>query len=148
AWEAAQLALGLAIPPLLAFHIVGTRFAHTLYGVTDSYARTVLSLWHLNPSAGARQTLVLLVAWAHGCIGIHFWLRLRSWYRPVAPVLYAVALLLPAVALLGFAQAGREAAKLAATPGFAEAVSGTTAAQRETLERIARALAVGYLLAI
>ena len=64
AWEAAQLALGLAIPPLLAFHIVGTRLAHTLYGVTDSYARTVLSLWHLNPSAGARQTLVLLVAWA------------------------------------------------------------------------------------
>jgi len=147
-WEAAQLGLGLAIPPLLVFHIVGTRLAHTLYDVTDSYARTVLSLWHLNPSAGWRQTLVLLVAWTHGCIGIHFWLRLRPWYRSIAPTLYAVALLLPAVALLGFAEAGREAAKLAATPGFAEAVSGTTAAQRDTLERIARALAVGYLLAI
>ena len=147
-WEAAQLGLGLAIPPLLVFHIVGTRLAHTLYDVTDSYARTVLSLWHLNPSAGWRQTLVLLVAWTHGCIGIHFWLRLRPLYRSIAPTLYAVALLLPAVALLGFAEAGREAAKLAATPGFAEAVSGTTAAQRDTLERIARALAVGYLLAI
>jgi len=147
-WEAAQLGLGLAIPPLLVFHIVGTRLAHTLYDVTDSYARTVLSLWHLNPSAGWRQTLVLLVAWTHGCIGIHFWLRLRPWYRSIAPTLYAVALLLPAVALLGFAEAGREAAKLAATPGFAEAVSGTTAAQRDTLERLARVLAVGYLLAI
>jgi len=147
-WEAAQLGLGLAIPPLLVFHIVGTRLAHTLYDVTDSYARTVLTFWHLNPSAGWRQTLVLLVAWTHGCIGIHFWLRLRPWYRSIAPTLYAVALLLPAVALLGFAEAGREAAKLAATPGFAEAVSGTTAAQRDTLERIARALAVGYLLAI
>jgi adenylate cyclase len=147
-WEAAQLALGLAIPPLLVFHIVGTRLAHTLYDVTDSYARTVLTLWHLNPSAGARQTLVLLVAWTHGCIGIHFWLRLRPWYRSAAPVLYGVALLLPAVALLGFAEAGREAAKLAATPGFAEAVSGTTAAQRDALERIARLLAAGYLAAI
>ncbi len=148
AWEATQLVLGLTIPPLLAYHIVGTRLAHTLYDVTDSYARTVLSLWHLNPSTGARQTLVLLLAWTHGCIGIHFWLRLRPWYRSVAPTLYAVALLLPAVALLGFAEAGREAAKLATTPGFAESLAGTTTAQRDTLERVARALAAGYLLAI
>jgi len=148
AWEAAQLALGLAIPPLLLFHIVGTRLAHSLYGITDSYARTVLSLWHLNPSAGARQTLMLLVAWTHGCIGIHFWLRLRPWYRLASPILYGVALLLPAVALLGFAEAGREAVKLAATPGFAESVMATTAAQREVLERIAWRLVTGYGLAL
>ena len=148
AWEAAQLTLGLAIPPLLLFHIVGTRFAHSLYGITDSYARTVLALWHLNPSAGARQALMLLVAWTHGCIGIHFWLRLRPWYRTASPILYAVALLLPAVALLGFAEGGREAAKLAATPGFAESVIATTPAQRDVLERIAWRLVTGYGLAL
>jgi adenylate cyclase len=148
AWEVAQLGLGLIIPPLLLSHIVGTRFAHTLFDITDSYARTVLSLWHLNPSAGARQILVLLVAWTHGCIGIHFWLRLRPWYRSMAPILYAVALLLPAVALLGFAEAGREAARLAATPGFAESVIATTPTQRTVLEEIAWRLVTGYVLAI
>jgi adenylate cyclase len=145
AWEAAQLVLGLAIPPLLVSHIVGTRLAHVTFDVTDSYARTVLILWHLDPWAGARQTLVLLVAWIHGCIGIHFWLRLRAWYPPAAPVLYAVALLLPAVALLGFASAGREAATLARTPGFTESVVATSAAERATLGSITTRLRWGYL---
>ncbi|HVQ75433.1 MAG TPA: hypothetical protein VMT79_07830 [Candidatus Binatia bacterium] len=37
AWEASQLLLGLAVPPLLAYHVVGTRLAHTWYGTIDSY---------------------------------------------------------------------------------------------------------------
>src|SRR5262245_33027994 len=145
AWEAAQLTLGLVIPPLLAFHIVGTRVAHSMFDITDSYARTVLSYWQLNPWAGARQTLVLLVAWTHACIGIHFWLRLRPRYPKVAPLLYAVAILLPALALLGFANAGREAAVLAKTPGFTESVINTSTAERAVLGRIAMRLFWGYL---
>ena len=148
AWEAAQLVLGLAIPPLLVSHIVGTRLAHTLFDVTDSYARTVLVLWHLDPWAGARQTLVLVVAWAHGCLGIHFWLRLRPWYGRAALTLYSVALLLPALALLGFAAGGREAEVLAKTPGFTESVIGTSAAEREALGRVTERLRGGYLLAL
>src|SRR2546421_271493 len=35
-WEAAQLALGLAIPPLLVTHIVGTRIAWQVYGVATA----------------------------------------------------------------------------------------------------------------
>ena len=148
AWEAAQLALGLAIPPLLVSHIVGTRLAHTMFDITDSYARTVLTLWLLDPWGGARQALVLLVAWTHGCIGIHFWLRLRPWYRPAALTLYSLALLLPALALLGFANAGREAAVLARTPGFTDSVIATSAAERATLGRISSTLRWGYLLAL
>jgi adenylate cyclase len=148
AWEATQLTLGLLIPPLLVTHIVGTRLAHTLFDITDSYGRTVLSLWHLDPWGGARQTLVLLIAWTHGCIGIHFWLRLRPWYRPAALTLYSVALLLPALALLGFANAGREAATLAKTPGFTESVINTSTAERATLGRISDRLRWGYLLAL
>jgi len=147
-WEAAQLALGLAIPPLLVSHIIGTRLAHTLYEVTDSYARTVLALWHVNPWGGARQALVLVVAWTHACIGIHFWLRMRPWYGHVAPTLYAVALLLPAVALLGFAIAGREVAALALTPGWADSVAGTSAAERAALARVADRIFWSYGLAL
>jgi adenylate cyclase len=50
----------------------------------------------------------------HGCIGFHFWLRLRPWYPRVAPIFLAFAVLLPVLALLGFAEAGREISGLMA----------------------------------
>ena len=90
AWEAAQLSLGLTIPVLLARHVVGTRMANLLYGQVDPYSRVALSLWHLRPDLGLRQSIVLLVAWTHGCIGIHFWLRLRPWYPRVRPLLFEI----------------------------------------------------------
>jgi adenylate cyclase len=107
-WEALQLTLGLCIPPLLAVHFVGTRLAYEWYGVDDSYAKIVLTLWKLSPGYGLRQSLLIVIAWIHGCIGLHFWLRLRPWYLRYVSVFFGVALLLPVLALLGFTQAGRE----------------------------------------
>ena len=69
------------IPLLLTAHLIGTRIAHESFGVTDSYSLIVLTLWAANPAQGVRQTITLVVAWIHGCIGIHFWLRFRPWYR-------------------------------------------------------------------
>ncbi len=126
AWEAAQLLLGLVIPPLLVSHIVGTRLAHEWFDVTDSYTRVVLALWELRPEAGARQAILLTVAWAHGCVGLHFWLRLKPWYPRVAPMLFGAALLVPLLALLGFAQAGREVSALARQPGWMETMLRAT----------------------
>lgn len=114
AWEALQLVLGLTIPLFLAAHIAGTRIAHELFGVKDSYALIVLSLWNVTPLNGVRQALLVLVAWIHGCIGLHFWLRLRPWYSRVIPIFFSAALLLPVLALLGFAEAGREISDLMA----------------------------------
>ena len=107
-WEALQLALGLCIPLLLATHFAGTRMAYEWYGVEDMYAKTVLTLWRQNPINGLRQGSLILIAWTHGCIGLYFWLRLRPWYPRYAAALYALALLMPVFALLGFVQAGRE----------------------------------------
>ena len=107
-WEALQLALGLCIPLLLATHFVGTRMAYEWYGIEDMYAKTVLTLWRQNPIIGLRQASLILIAWTHGCIGLYFWLRLRPWYPRYAAALYALALLMPVFALLGFVQAGRE----------------------------------------
>ena len=53
------------------------------------------------------QAVLLLVAWIHGCLGIHFWLRLKPFYPRVKGVLLSVAVLLPATALLGFYQGGQ-----------------------------------------
>jgi adenylate cyclase len=145
--EAAQLILGLAIPPLLISHIMGTRLAHAWFDVTDSYTRVVLNLWQLRPDLGARQALVLLVAWTHGCIGLHFSWRLRPSYPRLAPFLLAAAVLLPTLALLGFVQGGRQVAARAPTPAAAaeifRATGGPRAEERERLERTRDAILAG-----
>jgi adenylate cyclase len=104
-WEGAQLALGLAIPPLLIAHIAGTRLTWTLLDHHIDYERVVGLLWSSEWSV-AKQSLLLLVVWAHVCVGLHYWLRLRQWYQNAQPLAFAVALLLPALALAGFASAG------------------------------------------
>ncbi|HEY5598513.1 MAG TPA: adenylate/guanylate cyclase domain-containing protein [Kiloniellales bacterium] len=120
AWEAAQLGLGLAIPPLLALHILGTRVANAAFGVDDSYTYVLLVYFVSSPILGAKQILVMLVAWLHGCIGLHYWLRLRRWYARALPYLYGSALMLPALALIGFFDGGRNVARLAADPVWLE----------------------------
>ncbi|MFQ5958360.1 MAG: hypothetical protein ACE5LF_03230 [Alphaproteobacteria bacterium] len=43
-WEAGQILLGLLISPLLAEHVIGTRFLAEFYGVGDAYTYVVLIL--------------------------------------------------------------------------------------------------------
>ncbi len=138
-WEGAQLMLGLAIPTLLITHAIGTHLASSLYGVIDSYTRMMLVFW-ARPELGIRQVLLLLVAWTHGCIGLHFWLRLKPWYGRVSPVLAALALLVPLLALLGFLEAMREITELARSAAWLKetlgAVNELGAGQRTELGRI------------
>jgi len=115
-WEAAQLGLGLVIPPLLVSHIVGTRLTWQAYGVEDAYSRVALALWAVNPEAGRRQMLVVVVAWLHVMIGLQAIVKLRAWYPRAAPWLLGVAILVPVLAILGFVSGGREAAALARDP--------------------------------
>jgi adenylate cyclase len=105
AWEAAQMLLGLAIPPLLIGHIVGTRLTWTMLGHNIDYERVVGQLWSSEWGI-TRQSLLLLIVWAHACAGLHYWLRVRQWYQAAEPLAFALALLLPAIALAGFASAG------------------------------------------
>src|SRR5262245_41479280 len=112
-WEAAQLLLGLLIPPMLAIHVIGSRGAYQLFGTDHNYIYELLILWVFSPWDGAQLATVLVLLWIHGCIGLHFWLRLKSWYPRFVPYLYGIALLIPVLALLGFASGGREVARLA-----------------------------------
>ncbi|MGQ4808536.1 Na(+)-translocating NADH-quinone reductase subunit F [Candidatus Entotheonellaceae bacterium PAL068K] len=120
--ESLQWCSGLLLPPLLIAHVVGTRLAHEWFGVIDSYTYVVVSLWHERPDIGRLQAIVLLLAWVHGSMGLHFWLRLKPWYARLVPVCFGLALLLPVLALLGFVQAGREVSRFAREPGWLEAV--------------------------
>ncbi len=120
AWEAVQIVFGLCVPPLLAYHLVGTRVANAMFGTLDLYTRTLLGYFVTDYWGGARQTALFSLAWAHGCIGIHFWLRLRAWYLRAYPLLLIGFVLLPVLALLGAAMAGKGVIALAQDPNFAK----------------------------
>jgi len=115
AYEVVQIVMGLAIPPLVALHVIGVRGLFEVFGFPASYPYVVLALWHFSPMDGVIQAVVLVVAWLHGCIGIHAWLRLKPWYGRVALPLYTAAIIWPLLALLGFAQGGRDAVFLLQT---------------------------------
>jgi adenylate cyclase len=108
-WELTQLGLGLLIPFLLFPHIVNTRIARVYFGVNDNYLYELARLW---PESAVLQSTLLLLVWIHGCIGIHFWLRLYKPYRAVQPVLLFVAIAVPLAALGGFMVSGRAVAQL------------------------------------
>jgi adenylate cyclase len=149
--EAAQLLLGLAIPIFLVTHVVGTHLANHLYGVVDSYTRMMLVYW-ARPEMGIRQVLLLLVAWTHGCVGLHFWLRSKRWYPRASALLTALGLLLPLLALLGFLEAMRETTELARNGDWLRytlaAVRELGAAQRTALRGINDAALQAYFAAV
>ncbi len=103
-WELLQSIGGLLIPFLLFAHIVNTRGARELFGVNDIYLYELLRLW---PSSAVSQSLMVIFVWMHGCLGIHFWLRLKPAYRRLVPFLAVVAVIIPVAALGGFLVAGR-----------------------------------------
>lgn len=122
-WELLQILFGLAIPFLLFPHIVNTRFAHELLGVNDVYIYELTLLW---PGRAWTQSVLLLIVWIHGCIGLHFWLRLTRGYDRAAPYLLALAVLIPTLALAGFMTAGREAAAAVKDPDTFNAIKSFT----------------------
>jgi adenylate cyclase len=142
-WKAAeitQLTLGLLIPLMLCTHLIGERLGVSLYGLHRSYAFALYNFWVARPDLGAMQATLMLVAWIHGCIGLYFWLRLRGFFRRLAPLLLGLAVLLPALGLLGFYQQGRAVRALAEESAWRADVLAPdavgTAAERANLVRI------------
>ena len=121
--EVTQLLLGLTIPLLLLGHIIGSRYAFAVFDRIPRYENILLLFWHFVPLLGVKQVALLTVAWGHGCIGLYFWLRLKPGFSKWSPTLLTAAVLLPCLALIGFANGGREVARLAADPDFLAAVA-------------------------
>lgn len=99
-----QLLFGLLIPILLIRHVLGTRGAHELFGVTDNYTYALWAMW---PGEGVRLALLIALVWIHGCIGIHMWLSPKPWYRRNLWAIYGLAVLIPALAYAGYVSAAR-----------------------------------------
>jgi adenylate cyclase len=116
--EVEQLVLGLSIPFLLMNHLFVTRISLAEFGTEKGYAQELYSFWVGAPHLGVLQVSVLIVAWIHGCIGLHQWLRLKPMFGRSMPYLFCAAVLLPVLALLGFFQGGRTMLTLAHDPAW------------------------------
>ena len=123
AWEVAQLAIGLSIPPLILIHVVGTKVSDRFLGTATDYPAVLAAHWLSPPWLGVPwlvglQFLALLAVWIHACIGLHFWLRIQRWYSAWLPILGTTAVLIPALALAGFIAGGNYVWREAEYPEF------------------------------
>ena len=118
-WELTRLTLGLCIPFLLMFHVVGTRIAEITLDTTTYYNTVFIGQWLHRPWLGAVQMIAVVTVWVHACIGIHYWLRTKRWYPTWQPLFFAYGLLLPTLALAGYVTGGNQVLREArADPDF------------------------------
>jgi adenylate cyclase len=153
--EALQLSLGIAIPLLLALHIVGTRGAHELAGTNDNYAAVLLIHFKFAPEIVYTQSIAVIVAWAHGCIGLFYWLRLKPWFSNYLQILFSCALLIPVLSILGYIEGGREVLGLFENKEWRDAAraaikfpSNEMRAQLEFIALMDRSIVVGSIVLV
>jgi len=106
-WEFCQLALGLSIVPLLAGHVSATWGARVLMGFDPNYDFALTAIlsdsWLMT-----RQFLLLIVAWVHVVIGLHFFFRLYPGYRHRAIHFYPFVILLPLLVMFSLGRVGMD----------------------------------------
>ncbi|TFV74219.1 adenylate/guanylate cyclase domain-containing protein [Bradyrhizobium frederickii] len=146
--EPLQLALGLSIPALVMGHVVGVRLGYTLYDHQKLYPQELYLFFVAAPGRLWQMTILLVIAWIHGCIGIYFWLRLKPFFTRAAPYLLAAAVLIPTLSLLGIYQGGRNVALEAddrewRVQNLTRRQVGTTA-EAATLDRITGGFTIAY----
>jgi adenylate cyclase len=146
--EPLQLVLGLSVPALIISHIAGVRLGHSLFGHDKLYPQVFFAYWIVWPPKMWLMYAVVLISWTHACIGLHFWLRMKPFYQTTAPFLLAVAVLVPALAMLGLYQGGRSVVDSDSVEWRAENLAPArvgTSAEQAVLNRIEDYFLIGYL---
>jgi adenylate cyclase len=143
-WEWVQLSLGLCIPALLIPHVMSTRIAESFLDVTSYYNTVLIVQWLMFPWLGAVQMIAVITVWTHACIGIHYWLRTKSWYPAWRPLMFAFALLLPALALAGYVTAGNQILREAKSPDYVNTSLEDSNLTEVTIAGIGRMERIGW----
>nr|CRH06853.1 putative Adenylate cyclase [Candidatus Magnetococcus massalia] len=103
-----QILLGLLIPWLMLRHWVAATGGESIWGLELDFRHVVALLWQGGWSSLVSQTAGVVVVWLHAMIGLHLWLRFKSWYPPWQGLLLVLAVVWPLLALAGFIAAGSE----------------------------------------
>ena len=115
--EMLKIVFGLSFPFLLVSHVINTRIESALTGFGDGYYEVLSRLW-ASPFSASTQSIALVLAWAHGCLGFWFWMRGRDWYPKYFLLIYSFDLLVPLLALLGFVVGARSIPAMASDTWF------------------------------
>lgn len=111
-WEFFQLISGFAIPILLAAHVLSTRGGYEAFALNEGYKYQLYVQWIAAPYRAILVFAGLVLVWVHSCIGWHYWLRYKRWYNQAFPVISALAILIPTLAIAGIISAGFKVTRL------------------------------------
>ena len=107
--DVVQLLLGLLTPPMLITHVFATHVANQLgHGFDSSYGQMLAVYWSFAPLYAFQQLFVVVIVWVHGALGLYSWLVLQPVWRRIGGIVLPLLFAIPIVALLGFAESGRE----------------------------------------
>jgi adenylate cyclase len=149
--EITQLLLGLSIPLWLASHFGVVRVAGWVFGRDPvNYAAPLFAYWVARPYMITVQFALLTIAWTHACIGLYFWLRMKPFFKWAGPILLAVAVLLPPLAMIGAHHGAEEMTVLAKDPQWrAEHIKPMPPPQRAVVDEITLFyFPIGYAIAL
>jgi len=118
--DIAQLVLGLLTPPLLLNHVVVTYMSDQVTPDFDSaYGMMLAIYWKFSPAYAFQQLFVVVIVWIHGALGLYSWLVLKPVWRRIGGLVLPVLFAVPILALVGFAESGKEVLeKLANDPAW------------------------------
>ncbi len=104
-----QIALGIVTPPLLITHVLTMWVTSALFAKFDTSYGVILTVyWSFAPFYAFQQLFVVVVVWTHAAIGFYSWISPRAIWPRIRIFVLAVLFLVPIVALLGFAESGKE----------------------------------------
>ena len=118
--DVVQLCLGLLTPPLLLNHALVMYLAGEVTPDFDATFGQMLSVyWSFSPGYAFQQLFVVVIVWVHAAIGLYSWLVLKPLWRRIGVLVLPVLFAVPILALIGFAEAGKEVLeRLASDPAW------------------------------
>ena len=127
--DVVQLVLGVLTPPLLLNHVLMTAVASELASEYEpSYGLLLAVYWSIAPGYAFQQLFAVVFVWVHAALGLYSWLVLKPAWRRIGSFVLPILFAIPIVALLGFAESGKEVvARLASDPEWRAAIDGNVA---------------------
>ena len=118
--DVVQLCLGLLTPPLLLNHAIVMHMAGEVTPNFDAtYGQMLAVYWSFSPGYALQQLCVVMVVWIHAAVGLYSWLVLKPVWKRIGGLVLPVLFAIPVLALIGFAESGKEVVeKLATDPAW------------------------------
>ena len=123
--DAVQLCLGIATPPLLLNHAIVMHMAGEVTPNFDAtYGQMLAVYWSFSPGYALQQLCVVMTVWIHAAVGLYSWLVLKPVWKRIGGLVLPVLFAVPVLALIGFAESGKEVLdRLATDPAWRTHIS-------------------------